>query len=121
MARESRQIASEAGTQLPEASGRDGGAAAADAERNAPVLAGEGISAFLYDANGEDREVTLEPALVDGLADDDLLWVDVDSSQEGAIEALTAVIPAKEPSLFSDVSSANHSSATTATRSCSAC
>ena len=74
----------------------------ADSERNAPVLAGEGISAYLYDADGEDHEVALDPGVLEGLADADLLWVDVDSSQEGAIEALTAVMPVKDRSLLSD-------------------
>src|SRR5665811_2007194 len=54
-------------------------------ERDAPVVDGGGCSAFLYDAGGDDRDVRLDKALIDGLADDDLLWVDVDSSQEGAV------------------------------------
>ena len=35
----------------------------------------------------------MDKALIDGLADDDLLWVDVDSSQEGAVARVTALIP----------------------------
>src|SRR5664280_2304484 len=62
-------------------------------ERDAPVVDGGGCSAFLYDAGGEDRDVALDTALIDGLADDDLLWVDVDSSQEGAVARVTALIP----------------------------
>ena len=62
-------------------------------ERDAPVVDGGGVSAFLYDADGDDRDCELDKALVDGLADDDLLWVDVDSSQEGAVAWVTELIP----------------------------
>ena len=62
-------------------------------ERDAPVVDGGACSAFLYDADGDDRDVRLDKALIDGLADDDLLWVDVDSSQEGAVARVTALIP----------------------------
>src|SRR5665811_644559 len=58
-------------------------------ERDAPVVDGGGCSAFLYDAGGEDRDVALDTALIDGLADDDLLWVDVDSSQAVSYTHLT--------------------------------
>jgi hypothetical protein len=58
-------------------------------ERDAPVVDGGGCSAFLYDAGGEDRDVALDRALIDGLADNDLLWIDVDSSQEGAVARVT--------------------------------
>jgi hypothetical protein len=53
----------------------------ADRAKDAPDVGG-GLSAFLYDADGDDREVALDGALVDGLADSDLLWVDVDSRKE---------------------------------------
>ena len=59
-------------------------------ERDAPVVDGGGCSAFLYDAGGEDRDVALDKALIDGLADNDLLWVDVDSSQAGAVALVSA-------------------------------
>lgn len=62
-------------------------------ERDAPVVDGGGCSAFLYDASGEDRDVALDKALIDGLADNDLLWIDVDSSQEGAVAQVTGLIP----------------------------
>ena len=62
-------------------------------ERDAPDIDGGGCSAFLYDAGGEDRDVALDKAVIDGLADDDLLWVDVDSSQEGSVARVTALIP----------------------------
>ena len=62
-------------------------------ERDAPVVDGGGVSAFLYDADGDDCDCGLDKAVIDGLADDDLLWVDVDSSQEGAVARVTALIP----------------------------
>jgi magnesium transporter len=37
------------------------------------------VDAFLYDAQGEDRRVSLEDVAVDGLASDQLLWIDVAS------------------------------------------
>jgi magnesium transporter len=62
-------------------------------ERDAPIVDGGGCSAFLYDADADDRDVALDKALIDGLAEDDLLWVDVDSSQEGAVARVTDLIP----------------------------
>lgn len=62
-------------------------------ERAASVVRGGGISAFLRDADGDDRDVAPDKALVDGLADADLLWVDVDSSQKGAVARVTDLIP----------------------------
>jgi len=62
-------------------------------ERDAPVVSGGGISAFLYDADGDDRDVAPDEGLLDELADEDLLWVDVDSSQRGAVERVTALLP----------------------------
>ena len=61
-------------------------------ETNAPDV-GMGLSAFLYDADGDDHEVPLDRALVDGLADSDLLWVDVDSSQTEALTGVTELLP----------------------------
>ncbi len=46
--------------------------------------------------------MSLDRGRVDGLADADLLWVDVDSAQEGALEALTAVMPVTGQSLFAE-------------------
>jgi len=43
-----------------------------DGEKDAPDV-GSGLSAFLYDADGDDHKVALDGALVDGLADSDLL------------------------------------------------
>lgn len=63
----------------PPSKGLAGGA------KDAPDVGG-GLSAFLYDADGDDHEVALDGALVDGLADSDLLWVDVDSRKEAVAE-----------------------------------
>ena len=71
-------------TRRPSADAQDGGVPSkgfTDGEKDAPDVGG-GLSAFLYDADGDDREVALDGALVDGLADSDLLWVDVDSRKE---------------------------------------
>jgi magnesium transporter len=62
-------------------------------ERDAPVVDGGGISAFLYDADGDDRDVAPDKGLVDGLAGGDSLWVDVDSSQKGAVARVPALLP----------------------------
>ena len=61
-------------------------------ETDAPDV-GAGISAFLYDADGDDHGVPLDRALVDRLADSDLLWVDVDSSQEEALAGVIELLP----------------------------
>jgi len=42
-----------------------------------PAVAEAGAWAFLYDAEGHDREVAVEPGLTDQLHDFALLWVDV--------------------------------------------
>jgi Mg2+ and Co2+ transporter CorA len=63
----------------------------AGSETDAPDV-GDGLSAFLYDAEGDDREVPLDRALVDGLADNDLLWVDVDSSQTEAVAGVADLL-----------------------------
>ena len=62
-------------------------------QRDAPEVGGGGVNAFLYDADGDDREVTPERTLVEGLEDEDLLWIDVDSSEEGAIALVAGLLP----------------------------
>jgi magnesium transporter len=69
----------------PARSGDAGRDSAADAKRDAPDT-GSGLRAFLYDADGDDRDVSPDEELLAGLADDDLLWMDVDASSEGAVE-----------------------------------
>lgn len=43
------------------------------------------MRATLYDADGSDRQVELDPGIVESLADHSLLWVDVDELDEGAL------------------------------------
>jgi magnesium transporter len=64
---------------------RDGERHAPDAERR------DGRSAFLYDADGEDREVVLDQSLIDGLQDDDLLWVDLRMPEREALGVLNGL------------------------------
>lgn len=64
----------------------------AHGEKNAPDVDG-GLSAFLYDAEGDDHEVALDGALIDGLADSGLLWVDVDSSRKEAVAGVARLLP----------------------------
>src|SRR5664280_939648 len=70
----------------------------ADSQKDAPDVGG-GLSAFLYDADGDDHEVALDGALVDGLADNDLLWVDVDSSRKEAVAGVAELLPIDVESL----------------------
>ena len=54
------------------------------------------MKGFLFEENGEDRAI--EPAELDDqeLDDQQLLWVDVDTSAEGAIDAIPSSIPFDE-------------------------
>jgi len=70
----------------------------AGSETDAPDV-GTGLSAFLYDADGDDHEVPLDRALVDGLADSDLLWVDLDSSRKEAVAGVAELLPVDVESL----------------------
>jgi magnesium transporter len=58
---------------------------APDAERK------DGKSAFLYDADGDDHEVALDESVVRGLADDDLLWIDLRTPEGVALELLNGL------------------------------
>ena len=81
-------------TRRPSADAQDGGVPSkgfTDGEKDAPDVGG-GLSAFLYDADGDNHEVALDGALVDGLADSDLLWVDVDSRKE-AVAGVAELLP----------------------------
>lgn len=62
-------------------------------ERDAPVPGGEGLSAFLYDADGDDRDVDLQDTDLEALEDSDLLWIDVDASGDRALERVAAALP----------------------------
>jgi magnesium transporter len=60
-------------------------------ERHAPDI--ERVqSAFLYDATGEDREVELDEALIGGLHAEDLLWIDINKPERGALEFLDGML-----------------------------
>jgi len=48
------------------------------------------IQAFLYDANGEDREIDLGPGVTDTLSEQHILWVDVIAPDEEDIRRLIA-------------------------------
>jgi magnesium transporter len=65
---------------------------AATRRRDAPDPQQPGVGAFLYRGEGEDREVEPDGVSVDDLADDDLLWVDVDSSSDGAVEQAARLV-----------------------------
>jgi magnesium transporter len=69
---------------------RDG---AGDRARDAPALHREGATAFLYAAEGEDTDLALEDVDLEGMAENDLLWIDADSSEEGIVERLAEQIP----------------------------
>ena len=82
-------------TRRPSADAKDAGVplkGVAGGETDAPDV-GTGLSAFLYVADGDDHEVRLDRALVDGLADSDLLWVDVNFSQKEALAGVTELLP----------------------------
>jgi len=50
------------------------------------------VRARLYDADGRDREVDLEPDLARSLARDQLLWVDVDRRDREDLEQVARAV-----------------------------
>ena len=56
--------------------------------------------AYLYDAAGKDREVTLETTLVASLTDEQLLWVDFNSAEELELRALAGHFNLKRESVY---------------------
>jgi magnesium/cobalt transport protein CorA len=48
-----------------------------------------GIRAYLYDAQGSDREVTVDASTIEGLGEHELLWVDVVLEHEAATGSLS--------------------------------
>jgi magnesium transporter len=50
------------------------------------------VAAFLYDAEGSDRQVELTRAAVDGLDEHNLLWVDLDLDAADALDAVAEVL-----------------------------
>ncbi|EYB67566.1 Mg2+ transporter protein, CorA-like protein [Deinococcus phoenicis] len=57
-----------------------------------PEDAAPGLRTYLFDAEGEDREVQLSEALVRGLCASQLLWVDVPGHQAGELEQVAALL-----------------------------
>lgn len=51
-----------------------------------------GIQAYLYDADGRDREVDLESIAVDKLRPDDLLWIDVPNRDNANLHRVAALL-----------------------------
>jgi magnesium transporter len=66
---------------------------AGDGERDAPALGGEGLTAFLYAADGQDADVAPEDVDLERLAESDLLWIDADSSEDGVVERVAGLAP----------------------------
>jgi magnesium transporter len=71
----------------------DAGTTARDGGRDAPVLRGGGPTAFLYAADGEDADVAAEDVELERLAENDLLWIDADSADDGVVDRLAELVP----------------------------
>lgn len=54
--------------------------------------AASGIQAYLYDADGRDREVDLETVAVGKLRPDDLLWIDIPNRDEFDLHRVSALL-----------------------------
>jgi magnesium transporter len=52
----------------------------------------DGVHAVLYDADGTDREADLEETRLADVGETQLLWIDVDTSREGALQRLAAAV-----------------------------
>ena len=59
---------------------------------NRDAASSSSLRATLYDAEGRDQQVELEPSLITRLTERQLLWVDLDSRQEAAINAVRDVL-----------------------------
>jgi Mg2+ and Co2+ transporter CorA len=68
-------------------------------ERDAPAPRADGLSAFLYDADGEDTDVDPETVRLESLAEKDLIWIDADTSRDDALERLAGIIPLSREAL----------------------
>lgn len=62
-------------------------------ERDATPAGGEGVSAFLYDADADDRDIDLQDVDLQRLDDCDLLWIDADVSTDRTLERVVGVLP----------------------------
>jgi magnesium transporter len=61
----------------------------------------QGLSAFLYDADGEDADVDPEELDLESLDERDLLWVDADTTRDDAYERVAALVPVDHEELRS--------------------
>ena len=62
-----------------------------DGHAQAPGEAG--LSAFLYDADGEDADVDPERVDLENLDEDDLVWIDADTTSDDAFARVAALVP----------------------------
>lgn len=58
------------------------------------------IRAYLYDAKATDREITLDAAVMSGLHDQQLLWVDLLDFDEAELRAASALLGLKRDSVY---------------------
>ena len=72
---------------------------APEGKRDAPARHADGLSAFLYAADGTDKDVAPEDVDLERLAENDLLWIDVDASRERAFERLADLVPLEDEAL----------------------
>jgi magnesium transporter len=73
--------------------GTSAGPLTRERDREAPAPRDEGLSAFLYDADGEDVDVDPEKVDLETLDEGDLLWIDADTSRDDAFERVAALVP----------------------------
>jgi magnesium transporter len=92
-----------------EVSGRDDGPVAVEVPEPEPprqiappdpVESSPRLRAFLYDAEGWERDVSLEQSLVDGLTKHQLLWVDVDLDHPEVLQELASCFPLDQESML---------------------
>ena len=90
-----RTVGADAGT------GTGAGPATRERDSEAPAPRDEGLSAFLYDADGEDVDVDPEKVDLESLDEEDLLWIDADISRDDAFERVAALVPVEHEELRS--------------------
>ncbi len=86
-ARKERTVAADAGVDAGD------GPETAERDREAPAPRDEGLSAFLYDADGDDVDVDPERVDLESLDEGDLLWIDADTSRDDAFQRVAALVP----------------------------
>jgi magnesium transporter len=87
--------------QEPGAGHAGDGPAPSERDRDAPTPQGDGLAAFLYDADGEDADVDPEKVDLESLDEGDLLWIDADTSRDDTFERVAAIIPLDDEELRS--------------------